>query len=214
MITEVENTMTLTGNQALVTEQATQNESDPALGVRRPEMTVPLHCLPVTDATVLELYEYVLAPWVKMLGLREFKVCPGIVSAMFPQSDALKFSSGAVCGQAIMAAIDSVASLSVGTTGRITKGTVYQHTHFLRPAVNDDYHVRRSIALWQNVGLHGNPRFVCVYGKVGCTRQPKIRLLTRVQGFITPTAAPDVCSGSLSGIPVAVPRQFLTSHTG
>ena len=29
MITEVENTMTLTGNQALVTEQATQNESDP-----------------------------------------------------------------------------------------------------------------------------------------------------------------------------------------
>ena len=145
MIAEVENTMTLTGNQALVTEQATQNESDPALGVRRPEMTVPLHCLPVTDATVLELYEYVLAPWVKMLGLREFKVCPGIVSAMFPQSDALKFSSGAVCGQAIMAAIDSVASLSVGTTGRITKGTVYQHTHFLRPAVNDDYHVRAEV---------------------------------------------------------------------
>ena len=37
MITEVENTMTLTGNRALVTEQATQNGSDPALGVRRPE---------------------------------------------------------------------------------------------------------------------------------------------------------------------------------
>ena len=77
MITEVENTMTLTGNRALVTEQATQNESDPALGVRRPEMIVPLHCLPVTDATVLELYEYVFAPWVKMLGLSEFKVCAG-----------------------------------------------------------------------------------------------------------------------------------------
>jgi hypothetical protein len=62
MITEVENTMMLTGNRALVIEQATQSESDPALGVRRPEMTVPLHCLPVTDATVLELYEYVFAP--------------------------------------------------------------------------------------------------------------------------------------------------------
>jgi hypothetical protein len=128
MITEVENTMTLTGNRALVTERATQNESDPASGVRRPEMTVPLHCLPVTDATVLELYEYVSAPWVKMLGLREFKVCPGIVSAMFPQNDALKLSSGAVCGQA-----------------SITKGTVYHHTHFLRPAVNDDYHVRAEV---------------------------------------------------------------------
>jgi acyl-coenzyme A thioesterase PaaI-like protein len=137
--------MTPTGNRAFVTEPAPQNESDPALGIRRPDVTVPLHCLPVTDATVLELYDYVFAPWVKMLGLREFKVSPGIVSAVFPQNDALKFSSGAICGQAIMAAIDSVASLSVGTTGRITKGTVYQHTHFLRPAVNDDYHVRAEV---------------------------------------------------------------------
>jgi hypothetical protein len=95
MIAEVENAMTLTGNRALVTEQATQNESDPALGVRRPEITVPLHCLPVTDATVLESYEYVFAPWVKKLGLCEFKVCPGIVSAMFPQNDALRLSNGA-----------------------------------------------------------------------------------------------------------------------
>jgi acyl-coenzyme A thioesterase PaaI-like protein len=145
MITEVENAMTLTGNRALVTEQATQNESAPALGVGRPEMTIPLHCLPLTDATVLELYEHAFAPWVKMLGLREFKVSPGIVSATLPQSDALKLSNGAVCGQAIMAAIDSVASLSMATTGRIIKGTVYQHTHFLRPAINDDYHVRAEI---------------------------------------------------------------------
>jgi len=145
IIAEMESSKTLTGERTPVTEQATQNESDPALGIRRPEMTVPLHCLPVTDATVLEFCEYVFVPWVKMLGLREFKVCPGIVSAMFPQNDALKLSNGAVCGQAIMAAIDSVSALSVGTTGRIIKGTVYQHTHFLRPAINDDYHVRAEV---------------------------------------------------------------------
>jgi acyl-coenzyme A thioesterase PaaI-like protein len=106
---------------------------------------IPLHCLPLTDATVVEFYEYVYAPWVKMLGLREFKVSPGIVSALLPQNDALKFSSGAVCGQAIMAAIDSVASLAIATTERISKGTVYQHTHFLRPAVNDDFHVKAEV---------------------------------------------------------------------
>jgi acyl-coenzyme A thioesterase PaaI-like protein len=106
---------------------------------------IPLRCLPLTDATVVEFYEYVYAPWVKMLGLREFKVSPGIVSALLPQNDALKFSSGAVCGQAIMAAIDSVASLAIGTTERISKGTVYQHTHFLRPAVNDDFYVRAEV---------------------------------------------------------------------
>ena len=106
---------------------------------------IPLHCLLLTDATVVEFYEYVYAPWVKMLGLREFKVSPGMVSALLPQNDALKFSSGAVCGQAIMAAIDSVASLAIGTTERISKGTVYQHTHFLRPAVNDDFHVKAEV---------------------------------------------------------------------
>ena len=106
---------------------------------------IPLHCLPLTDATVVEFYEYVYAPWVKMLGLREFKVSPGMVSALLPQNDALKFSSGALCGQAIMAAIDSVASLAIATTERISKGTVYQHTHFLRPAINDDFHVKAEV---------------------------------------------------------------------
>jgi acyl-coenzyme A thioesterase PaaI-like protein len=106
---------------------------------------IPLRCIPLTDATVLELYEHVFAPWVKMLGLREFKVSPGVVSALLPENDALKFSSGAVCGQAIMAAIDTVASLSMATAERIPKGTVYQHTHFLRPAVNDDFYVRAEV---------------------------------------------------------------------
>lgn len=106
---------------------------------------IPLHCFPLTDATVLELYEYVFAPWVKMLGLCEFKVSPGVVSAMFPQNDALKLQTGAACGQAIMAAIDTVASLSIATTERISKGTVYQHTHFLRPAVNDNFYVRSEV---------------------------------------------------------------------
>ena len=44
-----------------------------------------------------------------------------------------------------MAAIDSVASLAIATTERISKGTVYQHTHFLRPAVNDDFHVKAEV---------------------------------------------------------------------
>jgi acyl-coenzyme A thioesterase PaaI-like protein len=101
--------------------------------------------LPLTDATVLEYYDYLFAPWVKQLGLREFKVAPGVVSAVLPQNDALKFASGAICGQVIMAAIDTVASLAMSTNDRVPKGTVYQHTHFLRPAVNDDFLVRAEV---------------------------------------------------------------------
>jgi acyl-coenzyme A thioesterase PaaI-like protein len=106
---------------------------------------VPMHCIPLTDATVLEFYDWLFAPWVKGLGMREFSVAEGEVSALLPQSDALKFSSGAVCGQVIMAAIDTIASLAMATTDRIPKGTVYQHTHFLRPAVNDDFRVKATV---------------------------------------------------------------------
>ena len=102
-------------------------------------LPIPTHCIPVTNATVLELYEYVVAPWVKELGLCQFSVSVGQASARLPQKPALKFSSGAVCGQAIMSAIDTVIALAMMTTERTTKGTVYQHTHFLRPAVNDDF---------------------------------------------------------------------------
>ena len=65
---------------------------------------VPAHCVPLTDATVMEFYDFLFAPWVKGLGLREFSVQPGQATALLPQSDALKFSSGAVCGQVLMAA--------------------------------------------------------------------------------------------------------------
>ena len=51
--------------------------------------SIPLHCFPLTDATVVELYEFLFAPWVKMLGIRDFKVSPGSVSALFPQNDQL-----------------------------------------------------------------------------------------------------------------------------
>lgn len=105
----------------------------------------PMHCIPLTDVTVWEFYDYLFAPWVKQLGLRDFSVKPGEVSALLPQSDALKFSSGAVCGQVIMAALDTVAALAMTTTERVPKSTVYQHTHFLRPAIDDDFKVTVTV---------------------------------------------------------------------
>lgn len=101
----------------------------------------PVHCIPLTDATVMEFYDYLFAPWVKDLGLRDFAVSPGSVSALLPQNERLQFASGAICGQVIMAALDTVAALAMTTTDRVPKSTAYQHTHFLRPAVQDDLRV-------------------------------------------------------------------------
>ncbi len=101
--------------------------------------------LPITQDNVLQLFDLVYAPWIKDLGLTDFVVREGFVSARLPLNDRLKFITGFVCGQALMSAIDTVASIAAATTPRNTKGTVYQHTHFLRPAVNDDFLVTAEV---------------------------------------------------------------------
>lgn len=101
--------------------------------------------LPITNENVLEFYEWLFAPWVKELGLRDFAVSPGQVIAVLPQSKRLQFVSGAVCGQVIMSAVDTIASLAMSTTDRPARGTIYQHTHFLRPAMSDDMKVQANV---------------------------------------------------------------------
>lgn len=101
--------------------------------------------LPITNDTVHEFYEWLFAPWVKELGLRDFAVSPGQVVATLPQNKKLQFVSGAVCGQVIMSAVDTVASLAMSTSDRAAKGTVYQHTHFLRPAMSEDMKVQAVV---------------------------------------------------------------------
>lgn len=100
---------------------------------------------PVTQETVLPAYELIFAPWVKQLGLCDFQVDGHRVTARLPEADALKFAAGAMCGQALMAAIDTITALAMATGNQATKGTVYQHTHFLRPAKGDDFIVEANV---------------------------------------------------------------------
>ena len=101
--------------------------------------------LPLTNETVEQFYDWLFAPWVKELGLRDFEVTPGRVAAILPQDCKLQFVSGAVCGQVIMSAVDTVVSLAMATTDRTPKGTTYQHTHFLRPAMTHDLRIEANV---------------------------------------------------------------------
>ena len=94
---------------------------------------------PITQANVEQVFGYIFAPWVKELGFKDFIVSTGHCSVILPLSSKVKFVTGAMCGQAIMAGIDTASGLATGTSERVGKGTVYQHTHFLSPAANDDY---------------------------------------------------------------------------
>jgi acyl-coenzyme A thioesterase PaaI-like protein len=105
----------------------------------------PEGLFPVTQDTVHAAFDWVYAPWIKDMGLTDFVVREGYCAMRLPLNDQLKFFSGAVCGQAIMAAIDTVASMAAATSPRIGKGTAYQHTHFLRPAANDDFLIQATV---------------------------------------------------------------------
>jgi acyl-coenzyme A thioesterase PaaI-like protein len=100
---------------------------------------------PLTAANAQAWYEFVYAPWVKAQSLCDFEVSEGVVAARLPQAAEMQFSSGAICGQAMMSAIDTVASMAASTGDRLTKGTVYQHTHFVRPAKGDDLRVEAKV---------------------------------------------------------------------
>jgi acyl-coenzyme A thioesterase PaaI-like protein len=123
---------------------------------------MPMRFFPVTNATVYEYYEYLFAPWVKDLGLRDLSVSENKASALLPQKDALKFSSGAICGQVIMAAVDTVISLAMATTGKVSRGTVYQHTHFLRPALNDDFEIQATVLRFGRTTAYAEARVIFV----------------------------------------------------
>ena len=94
--------------------------------------------LPVTQDNVEDAVNAIYAPWIRQMGMTDFREEEGYCRCRLPQNSDLHFFAGATCGQALMAAIDTVASLAVLTTDRIAKGTSYQHTHFLRPAAGDD----------------------------------------------------------------------------
>lgn len=103
------------------------------------------HHFPITQENVQASFDAIFAPWIKAMGLTDLQVSQGFCSLRLPFSGHLKFSSGAVCGQAMMSAIDTAASMAAGTTDRVPRGTVYQHTHFLRPAIGGDFLVTAQV---------------------------------------------------------------------
>jgi acyl-coenzyme A thioesterase PaaI-like protein len=100
---------------------------------------------PLTERNAHAAFEWIFAPWIKDMGLTDFVVREGFCSMRLPHSDRLSFFSGAICGQALMAAIDTVASMAAATGPHLSKGTAYQHTHFLRPAVGEDFLITAQV---------------------------------------------------------------------
>ncbi len=114
--------------------------------------------LPINTATVEIAHNAVFAPWVRDLGLRDMEVSEGYATAVLPQNTDLQFFSGAVCGQAIMAAIDTVASLAMLAADRPMKGTASQNTQFLCPAIDHDLRVTTTVLRFGSIIAYAETR--------------------------------------------------------
>ena len=114
------------------------------------------------------LFERVLAPWVKELGLVVESVDPQTTVLLLPDAPQLKHSGGVVCGQVLMAAADSamVVAFSAALGGFRPMTTVNLNTTFLRPIGGGDMRVRARVIRVGKSLLYGEVEIVGADGRV------------------------------------------------
>ena len=87
----------------------------------------------VTKDNADELHEVLFAPYVKQLDIDYLEVEEGRVVARLENAPEYQFVTGAVCGQVLMAAIDTVMSMAMMTSENSQRGTLSQNNNFVRP---------------------------------------------------------------------------------
>jgi uncharacterized protein (TIGR00369 family) len=114
------------------------------------------------------IFERVLAPWVKELGLTVLEVSPEQAVLRLPESKALVHSGGVVCGQALMAAADTamIVAFSAAQGGFRPMTTVNLNTTFLRPISKGDMRVIARVVRSGKTLLYGDVDIVGADGKV------------------------------------------------
>jgi len=108
-------------------------------------MTTAPDIFPFTQDNVADAFAIAFAPCVQEMGFCDFEVREGFCALRLPLSQKVTMLYGSICGQAIMAGIDSAASIAVATQPRGVKATIYQHTHFLRPAMKNDLRIEAQV---------------------------------------------------------------------
>lgn len=119
-------------------------------------------------AAANEVFERVLAPWVKELGLVVESVDAQTTVLLLPEAAKLKHSGGVVCGQVLMAAADSamVVAFSAALGGFRPMTTVNLNTTFLRPISSGDMRIRARVVRTGKTLLYGDVDIVGSDGRV------------------------------------------------
>ena len=113
---------------------------------------------PTTGINVKEVYELVFAPWVKKQSVEFLEVEEGRIKARLRQDPEQQFFSGAICGQAMMSAIDTIMSMAMSTYSRHSRGTASQNNQFLRAAIGDDLIIEAIVLKMGKNSAYGETR--------------------------------------------------------
>jgi acyl-coenzyme A thioesterase PaaI-like protein len=79
------------------------------------------------------------------MGLTELTLGENSASGLLPQDRSLQRANGAICRQAIMAAIDTIVALVISTGEKVSKGTARPNTQFLRSAIGEDLRIASNV---------------------------------------------------------------------
>ena len=114
------------------------------------------------------IFDRVLAPWVKELGLVVVEVTPEQTTLRLPESSRFVHGGGVVCGQTLMAAADTamVVAFSAALGGFRPMTTVNMNTTFLRPIRTGDIRVVARVVRSGKTLLYGDVDIVSADGKV------------------------------------------------
>ena len=89
----------------------------------------------LTIDNVQEFHDHMLADYVKQLDLIYLEVAEGRVLARLNNLKEYQFLTGAISGQVLMSAIDTVMSMAMSSSSKSQRGTLSQNNNFIRPGV-------------------------------------------------------------------------------
>ena len=101
--------------------------------------------LPITMENVNEAHDSMFANWVKQLNIQYTEISSGLAIAEYIASDQEKFILGGVCGQVLMALMDTVFTIAVCTSKTPNNGTISQNNSFLRPAIGKSFIITSNV---------------------------------------------------------------------
>ena len=101
--------------------------------------------LPITLENVREAHNAMFANWVRQLNIQYTEISLGLAVAEYIASDQEKFILGGVCGQVLMALMDTVFTVAVCTSKIPNNGTISQNNSFLRPAIGESFIISANV---------------------------------------------------------------------